>query len=77
MRTKTTDEPFEENLEDGRCDERIEETDHRIVHIPKRSDADLNNQEGCDWDERCEECSFPNWNDFVTERLSEYMLDIV
>lgn len=77
MRTETTNEPFEENLEDGGCDEGIEKTNYGIVHIPERSDANLNNQEGGNGYERCEECSFPNWNDFVTERLDEYMSDVV
>ena len=44
MWSQASDEPFEEDLEDGGCDEAVEKTDDTVVHIPEGADADLHDQ---------------------------------
>lgn len=48
--TQATNEPLEEDLEDGGGDERIKDTDNGIVGIPERTNADLHAEDHEDWD---------------------------
>lgn len=41
VRTQATDEPLEEDLEDGGGDEGVEDADDGIVGVPERADPDL------------------------------------
>lgn len=50
VRTETTDEPLEEDLEDSGRDETVEKTHDGVVHIPEASDADLHEEEDEDGD---------------------------
>lgn len=77
MRSETTNKPFEENLEDGGADERVEKSNDCVVHIPERSNADLDNEEGGDGNERGEERGFPDRNNFIAERLDWFILDLI
>jgi len=52
MGSQSTNEPFQENLEDSSRDERVKNTDSCIVDIPEAADADLAEEE---YDKRHEE----------------------
>jgi hypothetical protein len=71
VRTETTDQPFEENLEDGSGDERVEESDDCIVGIPERANADLADENDDDGDESAEKCSEPDGDDLFAYWVCE------
>jgi hypothetical protein len=50
VRSEATDEPFDEDLEDGRPDHAVEKADDGVVCVPEGSDADLHAQDYEDWD---------------------------
>ena len=50
MRTEATNEPFDEHLEHGCGDERVEQTDDSVVDVPERSNPDLHYQNDEDGD---------------------------
>lgn len=75
MWTKTTDQPFEEDLEDGGGDEGIQEADDGVVDVPEGADPDLHDEEDGDGDKRGEECGGPDGNDFVAHRVGELRVD--
>jgi hypothetical protein len=51
VRTKTSNEPFQEDLKHGCSDQRVKQADYGVVHVPKRLDADLHEEENDDRDE--------------------------
>lgn len=75
MRTETANEPFEEDLKDGCCDQGVKEADGGIVDVPERSDADLADEEDGDGDEGSEECCCPDGDDFFAEWVCEFGVD--
>lgn len=54
MWPKTTNEPLQEDLEDGRSYERVEKPNDSIVYIPERPDPDLHQEDEEDRHKGCE-----------------------
>lgn len=75
VRAETSDEPFDEDLEDGRGDEGVQETDGCIVHVPEAADADLADEEDGDGDQGCHEGGSINGNDLVAQWVCELGVD--
>lgn len=75
MGSKTSDQPLDEYLKDGGRDERIEQTDGGIIHIPKASDADLADEEDGDGDQGTQKRSSPDGDDLVPQRIGELRVD--
>lgn len=62
-------------MEDSRCDEGVEESDDGIVDVPEGAHTDLADEDYGDWDERTEESSCPDGNDFVTHWVGKLRVD--
>jgi hypothetical protein len=75
MRSKSSNQPFQEDLEDGRSDKGIEETNDSIVYVPEAANANLANEDYGDRDQRTKEGSLPNGNDFGSKRVGELGVD--
>jgi hypothetical protein len=75
VRTKTTNEPLDEDLENGSSDESIQEADSGIVNIPEGADADLNNEEHGNRDQSRHESGSPDGNDLVAQGVGEFRID--
>ena len=65
MRTQTTNEPLDKDLEDGGRNERVQKTDGGVVDVPEASGADLDDQEDCEGDEEGHESSRPDGDDLL------------
>ena len=59
VRSQTTNEPLDEDLEDGSGDERVQQTDSGVVDVPERAGTDLHNEEDSEWDEEGHESCGP------------------
>jgi hypothetical protein len=70
VRSETTNEPLDEDLENSSGDERVEKTDSGVVEVPETADTDLHHQEDEDGDQSSQHSSSPNGNDLSTERVS-------
>jgi hypothetical protein len=68
---QTTDEPLEEDLEDGGGDERVEQTNGGVVDVPEGADANLHDEEDDNGDDAGEERGEPDGDDFVAEGEAE------
>ena len=77
MRAEATDEAFEHDLEDGGCDEGVEESEHGVVDVPEGADADLHQEDDDDGDEGGEHGCCPDWDDFFTKGIGELGVDDV
>ena len=75
VRTKTSNEPLDEDLENSRGDQSVEKSDGSIVQVPEAASADLHDQEHGKGDEECHERGSPNGNNFVPHRVSELRVD--
>jgi Tfp pilus assembly major pilin PilA len=71
VRTKSSNEPLDEDLEDSGGDERVQQTDGSVVDVPEAASTDLNNQEDGKGNEKGHESSSPDGNDFVAKRIRE------
>lgn len=58
-------------MEDGCCDEGVEEPDGGVVDVPEGADADLHDEEDEDGDEGGEERGGPDGYDFVAHGVGE------
>lgn len=70
VRSESTDQPLDEDLEDGSGDERVEKTDGGVVEVPEAADTDLHHQEDEDGDQSSQHSSGPDGNDLSAERVS-------
>lgn len=70
MRSESTDEPLDKDLEDSGGDEGVEKADNSVVDIPERADADLHHQEDKDGNKSSQQGSGPDGNDLSSERIS-------
>lgn len=75
VRTKTANEPLDEDLEDGSHDQRVEQTNGGVVDIPERADPDLADKEDSEGDEEGHERSRPDGNNLVAKRVGELGVD--
>lgn len=75
VRTKTSNEPLDEDLENSRGDQSVEKSDGSIVQVPEAASADLHDQEHSKGDEERHERGSPNGNNFVPHRVSELRVD--
>ena len=75
VRSQTADEPLDEDLEYRSRDQRVEQADDSIVHIPEASDADLHAQDDEDGDQGCHESRRPDGDDLMAERICELWID--
>jgi hypothetical protein len=75
VRTETSNEPFDENLEDGCHDERVEQTNGGVVDIPERPDPDLADEEDGEGNEEGHERSRPDGDDLVAKRVRKLGID--
>lgn len=73
--SQTSDEPFEEDLEDSGGNETVEDTDDTVVDVPEAADADLTDEDGGDGDERSEHSGRPDRNDFFPHGVGELRVD--
>ena len=71
VRTQTSNQPLQEDLEDGSRDERVEQANDRVVDVPETSNADLHDQEEEDRNQCCKERCSPYWHDLFAERVRE------
>lgn len=71
VRAQTTNEPLDEDLEDGGRDQAVENTEAGVVEIPKGANADLHDQEDEHGDEGGEKRGRPDGNDFLAERVGK------
>ena len=65
MRAKAANEPFNEDLEDGGGNKRVEKADGGVIYVPEAADADLADEEDDNRDEDGEEGGSHYGNDFV------------
>jgi hypothetical protein len=63
VRAETSNQPLDENLEDGSRNERVQQSDGSVVDIPEASSTDLNNQKDGKRDEEGHESGSPDRND--------------
>jgi hypothetical protein len=70
VRSETTNEPLDEDLEDGSSDESVEKTDGGVVDIPEAADSDLHHEEDEDGNKSSQHGSSPDGNDLSAERVS-------
>jgi hypothetical protein len=63
VRAETTNEPLDEDLEYSGGDERVQQTNGSIVHVPEAAGADLDNQKYSKGDEEGHQSGSPNGND--------------
>jgi hypothetical protein len=70
MRSETTDEPLNEDLEDSGGDKRVEKTDGSVVEVPEAADADLHHSEDEDGDQSSKHGGSPDGNDLASEGVS-------
>ncbi|KAI6765756.1 hypothetical protein HG530_006826 [Fusarium avenaceum] len=70
VRSETTDEPLDKDLEDGGGDEGVEKTDGGVVDIPEAADSDLHHEENEDGNKSSQHGGSPDGNDLSTERVS-------
>jgi hypothetical protein len=75
VRAQTTDEPLDEDLEDGGDDERIEQTYGGVVDVPEAAGTDLHNQEDNEGYEESQQSSSPDGHNFVPEGVGELGVD--
>jgi len=75
VRTKTSNEPLDEDLENSRGDQSVEKSDGSIVQVPEAASADLHDQEHGKGDEERHERGSPNGNNFVPHGVSELRVD--
>jgi hypothetical protein len=71
MRAKASNEPFDEDLENGCGDQSIEKSNGSVVDVPEAASTDLNNQKDGKGDEEGHESSSPNRDNLVAHRVGE------
>lgn len=75
VRAQASDEPLDENLKDGGCDQGVQEADDGVVDVPERANADLHDEEHKDGDEGGEQRSGPDGDDLLSKRVGELGID--
>ena len=75
VRAETTNEPLDEDLEDGSSDKRVQQTNGGVVHIPEAAGADLHNEEDKEGDEEGHESGGPDGNNLGAERVRKLRVD--
>ena len=70
VRSETTDEPLDEDLEDSGSDKRVEKTDGSVVEVPEAADADLHASEDEDGDQSSKHGGSPDRNDLASEGVA-------
>jgi hypothetical protein len=73
--TQSTDEPLDEDLEDGGGDESVEQTNSSIVDVPEGTNTDLDDEEYGDGDQSCHEGCCPDGDDLVAHGVGEFGID--
>ncbi len=73
--SKSSDQPLQEDLEDGCSDETVKKTNDRIVDIPETANSDLHDQEEEDRDQCGEKSCCPNRYYLLTQRVCELRVD--
>ena len=75
VRTQSTDEPLDEDLEDGCGDERVQQADGGVIDVPEAAGSDLHDQEDEEGDEEGHQSSRVDGNDLVAHRVGELGVD--
>jgi len=70
MRSESTDEPLDKDLEDGGGDEGVEKTDGSVVEVPETADAGLHASEDEDGDQSSKHGGSPDGNDLASEGVA-------
>lgn len=71
MRAETSNEPLDEDLEDGSHDQGVQKTNGGVVDIPERAHPDLADEEDGEGDEEGHESGGPNGDDLVAQRVGK------
>jgi hypothetical protein len=75
VRTKASNEPFDEDLENGCGDQSIQKSNGSVVNVPEAASTDLNDQKDGKGDEERHKSGSPNWDDLVAHRVGELRVD--
>jgi hypothetical protein len=75
VRTKASNEPFDEDLENGCGDQSIEKSNGSVVDVPEAASPDLNDQKDGKGDEEGHKSGSPNGDDLVAHRVGELRVD--
>jgi hypothetical protein len=69
VRAKTSNEPFDEDLEDGCRDKSVEQTNDCIVDVPEAANPYLADEEDSNGNKGGEERGSPDGYDFIPQRI--------